>query len=315
MRNWNHLVPFVYAARELSFRKAASQLGVTPGAISQSISQFERRLGFSLFYRLTREVRLTDEGTRLFEMLRGQVEELDHTLAFASEIPLKPNGTIRLAAYTCFGSQWLVPILADFLILYPAINLDIRFAYDLNDNDTVDIVVRSSLPESSTFEYHEVIKMRSIIVASPAYLARMGTPQTVQELARHTQIFIDNGAGPIPWFHRERAPRSAAKTRLRDNLVRIPRSPNHIVVRGHVDVTDEMQQAGLGLIMVNDHVVKDTIDSGKLVQVLDAEEFHLGNASSNNVYVGCRGPGKMTNRETLLFKHIRDRLLARQSQI
>lgn len=314
MRNWNHLVPFIVAARELSFRKAASELGVTPAAISQSIAQFERRLGFSLFYRLTREVRLTDEGLRLFEILRTQVEELDHALSLASEISLKPSGTIRLSAYTCFGSQWLVPILADFLQLYPGINLDMRFGYDLADNDKVDIVVRSGLPEKSPLEYHEVMKMRSVIVAAPSYLSRMGVPRIVKDLAYHTHVILDNGEGPIPWFYRERQPGSSERF-VRDKLVRTPRSPSQVIVRGHVDVSHEIGYFGIGLTMVNDEVVKDALTSGKLVQVLESEQFHLGNVTSNNLYVGCRGPGKMTNRETLLFRHIHDGLQARQLPI
>lgn len=312
MRNWNHLIPFIVAARELSFRKAASQLGVTPGAISQNIAQFERRLGFSLFYRLTREVRLTDEGARLFEMLRGQVEDLDQTLSLASEIPLKPSGTIRVAAFTCFGSQWLVPLLASFLEMYPEINLDLRFAYDLADTEQVDIVVRSGLPENPTLEYHEVIKMRSIMVASPAYLARMGVPRSVQDLAGHVHIMIDNGAGPIPWFYRPGGDRSAASARPFGSFVRTPMSSRQIVVRRHVDVMEEMLEAGMGLTMINDEVVQSALAGGRLARVLADEEFRLGNASSHNVYVGCRGMGKMTHREALLFQHIHDGLAARQ---
>lgn len=313
MRHWNHLIPFIAAAREASFRKAAAQLGVTPGAISQNIAQFEKRLGLTLFYRTTREVRLTEEGARLFDMLHTQVQELDYTLSLAEEIQRKPSGTIRVGAFTCFGRHWLIPIFTDFRRIYPKINLDILFSYDFSENEQVDIVVRNGIPANSHLKYHEVMEMESIIVASAAYLERKGIPRSVGDLANHTQILVDNGTGPVGWFHKEEGNRQSAVVSIKSNYVATPRSSDQIIIRGHVDPLQEMVRSGAGMVMIHDKVVQGALDSGELVRVLEHEDFCLGEPTAHKIYVGNRGVGKMTNRETLLFKHIMDGLALDQS--
>src|SRR6267143_6967723 len=122
--NINDLLAFVAVARERSFTAAASKLGVSQSALSQTIRQLESRLGVRLLTRTTRSVSLTEAGERLIRTVVPRFEEIDAELEALSALREKPAGTIRITAgdHAIHSVVW--PKLAKFLPNYPDIKVE-----------------------------------------------------------------------------------------------------------------------------------------------------------------------------------------------
>jgi len=130
-----NLYTFLAAARQLSFARAAEELCLSPSAVSHRIGRLERALGQRLFVRLTRQVRLTEAGERLFAVLQDTLEQLATALepGPADEVA----GPLAVYASPSLAQCWLVPRLADFTERHPAVTLDLRVG-----NEPVDFRTR-----------------------------------------------------------------------------------------------------------------------------------------------------------------------------
>ncbi|MCW3482088.1 DNA-binding transcriptional regulator DsdC [Neisseriaceae bacterium JH1-16] len=130
-----NLHTFLAAARHLSFARAAEELCLSPSAVSHRIGRLERALGQRLFTRLTRQVRLTEAGERIFAILQGAVDQLAAALdpGSADEVA----GPLALYASPSLAQCWLVPRLAGFTERYPAVAVDLRVG-----NEPVDFRTR-----------------------------------------------------------------------------------------------------------------------------------------------------------------------------
>lgn len=133
--NLNDLLAFVTVAREKSFTKAASKLGVSPSALSHTLRGLETRLRVRLLNRTTRSVSTTQAGERLLLKLAPRFEEIEAELAAMNELREKPAGMIRITAADYAANAILLPKLARFLPRYPDIKVEISI-----DDRLVDIV-------------------------------------------------------------------------------------------------------------------------------------------------------------------------------
>src|SRR5579862_1577700 len=134
----NHLADltaFVAVADRLSFRAAASQLGVTPSALSHSMRQLEERLGVRLLHRTTRSVSLTDAGRRLFDRLRPAIEQIAGAIEDLNDERERPMGRLRIYAIHLAAAAVIAPIWERFLSTYPEVHLEVAVA-----EATIDIV-------------------------------------------------------------------------------------------------------------------------------------------------------------------------------
>ena len=120
-----NLTAFVAVAERRSFRAAASQLGVTPSALSHSMRQLEERLGVRLLHRTTRSVSVTDAGLRLLDRLRPAIEQIAGALENLNEERQRPMGRLRIYAVHLAAAAVVAPIWARFLSTYPEIHLEL----------------------------------------------------------------------------------------------------------------------------------------------------------------------------------------------
>ena len=182
---------FVAVAEQGSFSKAAEQLGLSPSSLSQIIRTFEERLGVRLLHRTTRSVALTDAGERLLLRVRPALEELDAALDDVGQLRARPAGVVRVRCLRAAFRAYVAPNLAAFREAYPDVTLDI-----LVDDAVVDLVASGF---DVGFTLGEVIEkdmvalrlggdIRQIAVASPAYIARHGRPETPKDLVSHACI-------------------------------------------------------------------------------------------------------------------------------
>lgn len=181
------------------FSAAARKLGVSPSVITRAVSELEERLGTRLLTRTTRFVRLTDTGRVYADNCRRILADLEDADSTAAGTHAEPRGQFIITATVNFGAMYVAPVVQEYLSLYPQVAVHCWFM-DRNVNlveEGVDVAVRiGQLPDSS-LQAIKVGRVRQVMCASPAYLARHGVPQRPEDLSQHT-IVTATGLTPTP---------------------------------------------------------------------------------------------------------------------
>lgn len=189
--NVNDLIAFLAVARARSFTRAAAQLGVSQSALSHTIRGLEERLGLRLLTRTTRSVAPTEAGERLLRNVGPHFDEIDAEIDALSELKEKPSGTIRINSSEHAAETILWPKLAEFLLHYPDVKVEIWADYVLADivAERFDAGVR--LGEQVAKDMVAVRigpDERFVVVGSPAYLADRALPLHPEDLLAHRCI-------------------------------------------------------------------------------------------------------------------------------
>lgn len=181
---------FVEAANCGSFTTTAQKFGVSPAAVSMGMSRLEKRLGTRLFNRTTRQLHLTSEGRVYLDKAAQGLALLAGAAVQVQGMRDEPNGLIRLCTVTSFGRHYLLSLLAEFLEKYPKVNLETCFQDEVPDlvKDGFDLAIRRGVTEQTNYVTRRLCKRPIILVASPAYLARKGVPETPDDLIGHDWI-------------------------------------------------------------------------------------------------------------------------------
>jgi DNA-binding transcriptional LysR family regulator len=197
------LATFVRAAEAGSFNRAAQDQGTTAQAVSKSVRQLEQHLGVRLFHRSTRKSSLTEDGQRLLDAVRDNLDGLVGALAQARSAVSEDAGLIRISAGGAVGRKVLMPLLAAFSERHPAIEfyllLEDRFTDSVGER--IDVGFRAGTPPTTQVVARRLFAIQQVVCASPAYLARHGTPSRRSELAGHRCTgYRQPGTGrPYPW--------------------------------------------------------------------------------------------------------------------
>src|SRR5277367_6452513 len=209
----SNLTAFVAVADRRSFRAAASQLGVTPSALSHSMRLLEERLGLRLLNRTTRSVSVTDAGLRLLERLRPAISEIAGALEDLNEERQRPMGRLRIYAVHLAGAAVVAPIWGRFLSTYPDVHLELALG-----EAPIDIVAKGfdagigprDRAPADMIAVRVMGPMKIAVVAAPSYFARRRPPRTPDDLARHScvqyRVAADGGvfAWPFEWNRKSR---------------------------------------------------------------------------------------------------------------
>lgn len=187
MLDWERLRLFHCVAEAGSLTEAARRLHMSQPALSRQVQALESSLGAKLFHRHARGLAMTHEGQQLFAATRDMSEIIESTRVGIEASRARPTGEIRLTTTVSFGSTWLARQLGDFLNLYPDINVVLQLAdgdVDLAKREA-DVAIRFHAPVQSDLIQKPLVPIRHRLVASPAYLARWGTPRSVEDLDHH----------------------------------------------------------------------------------------------------------------------------------
>src|SRR5580692_13205300 len=168
--NLADLTAFVAVADRLSFRAAASHLGVTPSALSHSMRQLEERHGVRLLHRTTRSVSLTDAGLRLLEQLRPAIDQISGALESLNQQRQRPFGRLRIHATHIAAAAAIAPVWARFASTYPEVHLEI-----LMESRPIDIVASSFDAGIGRKEWAGA-DMIAVRVLGPMKVAMVGAP-------------------------------------------------------------------------------------------------------------------------------------------
>src|ERR1700719_1401823 len=259
--NLADLTAFVAVADHLSFRAAASRLGVTPSALSHSMRQLEERLGVRLLHRTTRSVSVSDAGLRLLERLRPAFGEIAGALEDLNQERQRPLGRLRIYATHWAAAVVIAPIWGRFLSPYPEVHLELAVG-----EATLDIVAKGfdagigphDRAPADMIAGRVMGPMKIAVVGAPTYFARQPPPRTPEDLARHSCVQYrraaegDGYAGP---FERNR------KTRRVSVDGRVMVNDPDLAVRAAVD--------GLGIAYTLEAMAEPFLRSGQLVRVLE----------------------------------------------
>jgi len=253
---------FCLAAEGGTFTAAALAAGVTPAAVSRSISRLEKRLGVRLFVRSTRSVRLTDAGKAYFEQCRGALSQLVEAERQVTGQQVQPAGTLRISAPTTYAHHRLLPLLPAFRAKYPLIKIEVHISnrnVDLH-NENFDCAVRVRAQPDSTTVARLLENASLVVVASPAYLKRRGIPKTLVDLERHEciQFELPSSGRAIGWLFNE------------DGVEREILLTGNYICAEDVLGGVSLAKSSAGLFQAYRFVVEKELAAGSLVEVLPA---------------------------------------------
>jgi DNA-binding transcriptional LysR family regulator len=247
---------FVCAVERGSFSAAARELDLSPVMVGKYVRQLETHLGAQLLQRNTRAQSLTDAGRRFFEESRKVLEQLALAEASVESLRAEPRGRLRITAATTLGACVIAPLAAEYQNAHPQVRIDLDLSNSVVDlvDEGFDVAVRiGDLDADLNLVARPIGRYRMAICASPAYLARHGTPLTLEELAQHRCL------GHSVWDRRN-GWRLAGENRW-------PEDTTFLCNDGLA-----LRQAalhGAGLLLQPSILVADDLAAGRLVSVLE----------------------------------------------
>ncbi|MBI5262421.1 MAG: LysR family transcriptional regulator [Bradyrhizobium sp.] len=181
---------FVTVADLKGFAPAARRLGLSPSGVTRLVAALEEHLGARLLQRTTRQVSLTDVGTRYLERVRAILADVEEAENSAQQERTRPSGRLVVSAPFGFGRLHVSPVMSAYLKRYPDVSGELRLSDNIINlvEDGVDLAVRIGHLADSSLVVRQVGEMRRIVVASPAYLKAHGEPKTPEAVVTHQSI-------------------------------------------------------------------------------------------------------------------------------
>lgn len=242
-----------------SFRRAASELGVSASALSHSVASLEQRLGVKLFHRTTRSVSLSEAGQRFVERIGPALREIDQAMETVNDFRDTPTGTLRINTAEAAALRLFEPLVLPFLARYPDMKIDL-----VSEGRLVDVVAGGfdagiRLAETVPRDMVSIPcgpPMRFVVVGSPAYLASRPRPRSPADLHAHVCIRRRLPSGAILHWELEKKGKALS-----------------IDVAGPLTLdSDRLMLAavkkGLGLAWIQEWTVEEPLAKGEVVEVL-----------------------------------------------
>ena len=250
---------FVAVAGEGGFAAAARKLNSSPPAVTRGIAALEARLGTVLFHRSTRAVALTDEGAAFLEQARRILADLAGAERELRGAAAEPRGQLYVTAPVMFGRLHVLPVVGalmaehrELMVRMMLIDRNVRIV-----EEGIDVAVRIGALADSGLKAVRIGWVRQMLVASPAYLARRGAPQTMGDLAGHDLIGTTG-------------PRAAGEWQLANGKWRLDPRPR--LVLNTVDGALAAAEAGLGIANLLSYQLADALTAGRVIALLTAEQ-------------------------------------------
>jgi len=256
---------FVHAADARSFAAAGSQLGISASAVGKAIARLEEQLSVRLFHRSTRSIALTPEGTLFLERCRRILNEVDGIEQDLTNVSQGPRGKLRVSLP--IAGMLMMPTIGGFMKAYPEVQLDLEFTDRLVDviDEGFDAVIRSGGARDTRLVGRKLGEYRLILVASPAYLERQGTPRVPEDLMSHACLhhrFANSGKFER-WPLRRHGKDAGAM------------GPAAVIVNT-IEPLICLAEQGLGIACLPDFAIQRQIKEARLRTVLDEFVQHSG---------------------------------------
>ena len=249
------LASFVQVVESGSFARAATRLDRSVSAVSRSVAELEAHLSARLLNRTTRRLSLTETGQAFHERAVQLLADLQEAEAAVGATTLEPRGTLKLTCATTFAIRHLAPAIAAYEARYPKVRFDVELSdrfVDLVD-EGFDLAIRIGPVRSQALIARRIGTTELVCCASPAYLARHGTPVTPADLARHACLIYAYAPERNVWRFTERG------GKVHEVHVTGPAHSNNGAMLTALGV------AGLGVHMEPDFIVAPEVRAGRLV--------------------------------------------------
>jgi DNA-binding transcriptional LysR family regulator len=204
MKSLKGIASFVAVASTGSFAAAAKLQGVSAVAVRKNVSTLERQMAVRLFQRTTRKLHLTAEGAAYFKRCQGPLRELELAQAAVQNSSHEITGLVRVTSVSPIGMVYLVPMVADFQVLYPKVQVELHLddtAQDMVDK-AYDVGIRVGPLQNSSHVARSIAKLPFVLCASPDYLRRKGAPKDLADLLNHNCLHLRRAGNndAMPWF-------------------------------------------------------------------------------------------------------------------
>lgn len=284
---------FVCVVEQGSLSAAARTLGLTPSAVSRLISRCEQRMGTRLLLRTTRALTLTSEGQAYLRGARRILADLAEVEQAITDKGV-PSGRLRVSASLAHGRITLLPLVAAFSERYPQVRVDVTLSDEVVDilAGQADVAVRFGDLPDSPLTARCVGETGQVVVASPAYLARHGTPQVPEDLAQHNCLRFNFRRANPDWPFRHG-----------DEVVSL--KVNGSIECSNGEALAHLARMGAGIARVGAFSVAEDIQRGELVPLLEA--YNPGDREPINVVFvgGAAMPARVRVFVDFLVEHLR----------
>ena len=247
---------FAYVVENGSFRSAADHFNLSPTMIGKHVSSLEESLNTRLIHRTTRKQSLTDSGKLYFQECQRILEDISNAENLIQTLENRPQGTVTINCPVTYGNKVLAPIVAEFLIEHPEINVELMLSNELIDpyKSESDLIIRIGELSDSSLVARHIGDYKMIYCASPDYINRHPKIESISDLSQHhcLRFRYTNGQSQ----HTLNAPTSPFKsnhTRLASN---------------NGDVLKYAALQGVGVLLQPMILVEQEIKQQKLIQVL-----------------------------------------------
>ena len=261
----NDVAVFNRVATEGSFSAAARELGLPRATVSRIVARLEAALGAQLLYRTTRRVELTELGRAYHEATAQGLDVIKAAGEAVVAAHAEPAGLLRISAPINFGTMLLIPWIAEFLDAHRKVRISLRLVDEQIDPlaERLDLAILTGRQPDSSHLSRRLAVSSLILVASPAYIARKGTPKGLASLADHDFVLFSSDQGSETW------------------TLDGPEGRVDVTVSGRVHVKGphaELRAAlcGLGIALLPTAVTAPYIERGELVQVVPEYGRHDG---------------------------------------
>lgn len=255
MASWEGVSEFVAVAETGSFTRAAQRLATSVANVSRRIALLEERLGVKLLLRTTRKVSLTEAGQVYYQQCRALIEGLEQAELTVTQMQQTPKGKLKVTAPVTYGEQKIAPLLHDFLLQHPQLELEFVLTNQKLDliEQGVDVAVRLGQLGDSSFIARRLSNRNLYVCATPHYLAQYGTPHTLSELTQHSCLVGTHDHWRFKENQQSRAIRVRGRVHCASGVVLL-----------------DAALKDMGLVQLPDYYVEAHLASGRLVEVLPA---------------------------------------------
>ena len=245
-----------------SFSRAAAHLGLSKSAVSKRVTSLEHQLGVKLLHRSTRSLSLTEAGELYYRHAVDAVKSAERAEALATSLQDVPSGILKVSAAWSFGRVYLAKIFPRFLKAYPEIELRVSLSDALVNpiSQGLDVALHPGNLLDSNLIARKIVRLKSVLCASPDYLKRAGTPQSAADLLGHNCILSTHSSNSGEWTLIDSS-----------NVTKVKVSGNYQVNNGEALREAIMQGVGIGRLPI--YVVGEDIFAGTLKALLPSYDL------------------------------------------
>jgi len=277
--------------------RAAQRLRRSLQSVSRSLTALEAELGVVLIRRTTRTAQPTEAGLAFHGRVSAAFREIALAEAELSDATGTLSGTLCLAGSAFFVSHHVVPAIRDFSLQHPGVKFDLRISEEFAEpTSPIDLLIRIGHLPASQLKSRKIASLRRVAIASPAYIAKHGRPETPADLARHTCIIRTSAQDARAWSFQAQDGTSYSA------------SVQGVFEANNAYVTMHAAIAGMGIAVIPFYHVRHCVESGLVEVVLD--EYTLAPTSAYALWPsGARPPLRVRRFIDLLIQHLKKDLL------